>query len=176
MPNLEYLPEIHVYGEEGRLEAGGKSYRCVVGKSGVVSANQKKEGDSATPDGSFLFRKVHYRSDRLDEPETGLRTQAMSQDDGWCDDGNDTENYNRLVKLPYRGSHEELWREDDLYNIVVEIGYNDDPPVAGEGSAIFMHIAREAYTPTAGCVALSQPDLLKVLKQIGPKTKIVIHK
>jgi len=169
------MSEIHVHGKAGRLKIGENSYRCVVGASGVVDATAKKEGDGATPAGSYLFRKVHYRPDRLDTPATGLPVHAMAKDDGWSDDSNDPDNYNRLVKLPYPGSHEELWREDHVYDIVVEIGYNDDPPILGKGSAIFMHLVREAYTPTAGCVALSQPDLLEVLGQTNPGTKIIIY-
>jgi len=170
------MSEIHVYGKEDRLEVGGKPYRCVVGSGGVVDASAKKEGDGATPDGSYVFRKVHYRPDRLDAPKTGLPVRPLTKSDGWSDDGNDPDHYNRFVELPYAGSHEELWREDDLYNIIAEIGYNDDPPVVGKGSAIFMHIASEAYTPTAGCVALAPADLLEVLKQTDPTTSIVIHK
>lgn len=170
------MSEIHVHGEVGRLEIGGKSYRCAVGSGGVVDAALKKEGDGATPAGSYLFRRVHYRPDRLDVPETGLPVDAITKSDGWSDDDHDADNYNRLVKLPYDGSHEQLWRQDHLYDIVAEIGYNDDPPIAGKGSAIFMHVAREAYTPTAGCIALSLPDLLEILKQINPETRIVIQK
>ena len=166
---------IQVDGQDGRLELNGKTYRCAVGSGGVVSADAKKEGDGATPAGTYSLRKVHYRPDRLDAPKTELPARALSGDDGWSDDSNDPDNYNRFVKLPYIGSHEELWREDHIYDVIVEIGYNDDPAVPGKGSAIFMHIARPGYTSTAGCVALSQPDLLEVLAQTSLDTKIVIH-
>jgi len=62
-----------------------------------------------------------------------------------------------------------------VYDVVVVLGYNDDPPVPGKGSAIFMHIAREGYTGTAGCIALSLPDLLEVLKAATPETRVCVE-
>ena len=56
-----------------------------------------------------------------------------------------------------------MWRDDDLYDIVVVLGHNDDPPVPGSGSAIFMHVARPGFAPTEGCVALALPDLVSFL-------------
>ncbi|MBI2410071.1 L,D-transpeptidase family protein [Candidatus Kaiserbacteria bacterium] len=145
---------------EGKLLFNGKEYRCALGKGGVRT--DKREGDGATPQGCFAIREVLYRPDKFEKPpHTVLPTRPLSPDDGWSDDVALPE-YNTLVKLPYSGSHEELWRQDDLYDLIVVLGYND-PPVAGKGSAIFMHVAREAYTPTAGCVALSKVDLLEIL-------------
>ncbi len=53
-----------------------------------------------------------------------------------------------------------LWRADHVYDLIVPLGYNDDPVVPGKGSAIFMHVAKPDYAPTEGCVALALPDLL----------------
>lgn len=167
---------IQVYGHDGRLEFNGKTYRCAVGSGGVVDVDKKVEGDGATPAGSYLLRKVHYRPDRFGKsPITQLPMRAMTPNDGWCDDEEHPEAYNRFVTLPYSGSHEELWRDDHLYDIVAEIGYNDAPAVPGKGSAIFMHVARKTYSPTAGCVALALPDLMEVLRQIEPDTRIEIN-
>ena len=66
--------------------------------------------------------------------------------------------------------HETMFRDDALYDIVVELGYNDALPVAGLGSAIFLHL-REAHTlHTAGCVAVTQDDMLAILAEAGPET------
>lgn len=138
----------------------GKDYRCALGPNGI--GLDKKEGDGKTPAGTFPIRKIFYRADRMAKPNTGFPVQSLSEDDGWCDDVNDPK-YNQEVKLPYTASHEKLWREDNLYDIIVVLGYNDDPPVPGKGSAIFMHIARPAFTPTGGCIAFSKPDLLEIL-------------
>jgi L,D-peptidoglycan transpeptidase YkuD (ErfK/YbiS/YcfS/YnhG family) len=68
-----------------------------------------------------------------------------------------------------------LMREDDLYDLIVEIDHNDRPRVARRGSAVFIHVARDGFIPTAGCVALRRDDLLRLLAQIGPQTRIVIR-
>jgi L,D-peptidoglycan transpeptidase YkuD (ErfK/YbiS/YcfS/YnhG family) len=162
--------EVH---SDGTLVFNGKTYKCALGKGGV--GVDKMEGDGKTPVGVYPLRLVYFRPDKMDQVETGLPTKALDQSMGWSDDVNKPE-YNQEVKLPYEGSHESLWRPDDeLYDLIVVIGYNDDPPVAGKGSAIFMHVARPAFTPTAGCVALSKPDLLEILANCNADTTITIQ-
>ncbi|HWQ08509.1 MAG TPA: L,D-transpeptidase family protein [Holophaga sp.] len=158
------------------LEWQGKSYPCAIGKHGVIPADAKREGDGCTPLGTFHLRCLYYRADRLPKgkPATGLQVTALSKDDGWCDAPGDPA-YNHAVKLPFAPSHEELWREKDaLYDLIVPIGYNDEPVVPGRGSAIFLHIASPAYGPTAGCVAVSKEDLLEILTSVGPASRITI--
>ena len=105
---------------------------------------------------------------------TRLAVDQIADHDGWCDDPRDR-NYNRQIRLPYSGSHERLWRDDHVYDVIVVLGYNDAPVVPDAGSAIFMHVAREDFGPTEGCVALALPDLLRVLAAIGPHDRIVIE-
>ena len=126
----------------------------------------KREGDGASPAGAWPVRRVYYRPDKGPAPETGLPVIALRPEDGWSDDPAEA-HYNRLVPLPCPSSHERLWRTDGLYDLIVELGYNDDPVVAGMGSAIFLHIARPGYAPTEGCVALAEGDLREVLKLMG---------
>ena len=52
-----------------------------------------------------------------------------------------------------------LRRDDGLYDMIVEIDHNTRPRVAGRGSAVFIHVARPGFAPTAGCVALRPRDL-----------------
>ena len=144
---------------------------CALGRAGVRS--NKREGDGASPEGTFLMRRLFYRADRLAQPPTGLTMQAIDEGCGWCDDPVDLA-YNRQVKLPYKARAERLWREDGLYDLVVVLGYNDDPVVPGKGSAIFLHIARDDYGPTEGCVALSRADLLEVLKAADAGSRVII--
>jgi L,D-peptidoglycan transpeptidase YkuD (ErfK/YbiS/YcfS/YnhG family) len=152
----------------------GKTYRCAVGRSGVAREGEKREGDGRTPAGVFTLRRVYYRSDRIGTLRTALPSTAMTREDGWCDDPDDPL-YNRPVHLPYPGHHEELWRDkDSLYDLVVAIGYNDEPVVPGLGSAIFIHVAGPGYPSTAGCVALSRDDLLEILERVGPACRIRI--
>jgi len=147
-------------------------FNCSLGKNGVISAQDKVEGDGHTPTGLYPLRSAWYRSDRLDKPFTVLNMVALTTVDGWCDDANDI-NYNKHVTLPYQASHEDLYRDDDLYNIITVIGYNDDPIINGKGSAIFMHVT-DSYGPTAGCISLSVNDLQYVLANIDQDTNIVI--
>lgn len=150
-------------------------YRCSIGKGGITV--DKKEGDGGTPVGEFFIRRVFYRPDRIDRKEiqTTLPMQALTRNDGWCDDPNSPA-YNTHVKLPFAASHEELWRQDHVYDLILVVGYNDAPIVQGKGSAIFIHIASEGYKPTAGCLGFTKRDLLEILKHLTPKTRIQITK
>lgn len=148
-----------------------KRVRCALGRGGLRA--DKREGDGATPLGCFPLRRVLYRPDRLSAPKTGLPCEPMAPDDGWCDEPADPA-YNRPVKLPYPASHERLWREDGVYDLVVVLGHNDDPPTPGAGSAIFLHLARPDYSPTEGCVALRREDLLDLLKDCGPDSLLCV--
>lgn len=158
---------------QGMLEGPLVSAKCALGRSGVISEDSKEEGDGASPAGTYPFRRVFFRPDKIEEPITLLDVQPLSADLGWCDDPEDKA-YNKLVRLPYGPSHEKLWRDDDVYDVIVELGHNDAPPVPGKGSAIFMHIAREGYTPTEGCVALKLDDMLAFLRLVKPEDFIRI--
>ncbi len=155
-----------------RAAFGGRVWRCAIGPGGVTS--NKREGDGATPIGGFALRRVLYRPDRLARPETSLPVAALQPEDGWCDDPDDAA-YNRPVRLPYGASHERLWRDDGIYDVIVILGHNDDPPVPGRGSAIFLHVARPDYGPTAGCVGLALADLLTVLREAGPEARVRVE-
>jgi len=148
-------------------------YRCAIGKGGFAA--DKKEGDGATPLGFFPMRECWYRADRMNTPVTKLPLKIIHPDDGWCDDPKSPD-YNRHVKLPFAPSHEKLWRDDGVYDLIVPLGYNDDPVVPGRGSAIFMHIAKPNYLPTEGCVALAKNDLLDLLPQLDAQTLVIIKK
>jgi L,D-peptidoglycan transpeptidase YkuD (ErfK/YbiS/YcfS/YnhG family) len=165
-----------------------QSYPCAVGKAGVHV--NKKEGDKATPAGQYSIREFFYRADKLTPGQVkvmrglqqrGFRVQTLTPDDGWVDDVN-SPYYNQFVKISSFKetvpSHENLWREDDIYDIIGVIGYNDNPIIKGKGSAIFLHVARPlpegGYTPTVGCVALPKEDLVKVLSIMTTKTRIDI--
>lgn len=149
----------------------GKVYRCASGRSGVVL--NKVEGDGGTPVGIFPFRQVFYRADRVLRPKTILPAIALQPDMGWCDDPSDPL-YNRQVILPYPARHEELWREDHVYDIILVVGYNDNPAISGKGSAIFIHLARENYSPTAGCLAFALEDLQEILQKLTSVSQVII--
>ena len=153
------------------LEWGAGPRRCAIGPAGIAQKN--REGDGVTPLGIFPIREIFYRADRIAVPRVQLPLRAIARDDGWCDAPDDPR-YNRLVKLPYGASAEQMWRDDHLYDLVAVIGFNDHPVVAGKGSAIFLHLAKPDYAPTAGCVALAKDDLLAALEQLKPGDRIRI--
>lgn len=158
---------------DGRLDLGEKVVRCALGPAGVIAAADKREGDGASPIGVWPIRRVHYRPDRGPAPATALPVSPLAPDDGWCDAPKDPA-YNRPVKLPYPASAETMWREDGLYDIVVILAHNDDPPVPGLGSAIFLHLARPDYEATQGCVAIAREDMLELLARAKPGDAVAV--
>jgi L,D-peptidoglycan transpeptidase YkuD (ErfK/YbiS/YcfS/YnhG family) len=156
---------------DGFCTLGSRRFRCALGSGGIVA--EKREGDGGTPVGSWPLRRLLYRPDRLDAPRCALPVAAIARQDGWCDDPAHAD-YNRPVTLPFAASHEEMWRDDHLYDLVVVVGHNDDPPVPGAGSAIFLHLAREDWGPTAGCVAFTRADFLQILAAIDSKSRLVV--
>lgn len=157
---------------DGYLTFHNKKYLCSIGANGITQ--NKQEGDKSTPEGCFPIRYVLYRPDKIQSLDTKIPIVALEENDGWCDDVSANE-YNTHIKAPFNSSYEKMWREDNLYDIVVVLGYNDDPVVAGKGSAIFMHIARENYSPTDGCVGLSKSDLLEILNDVDATTQVCIR-
>lgn len=155
----------------GLLTFGNLTFPCALGRSGRRVG--KREGDGATPAGTFLLRKAYYRPDRVVRPATGLSVAALRADDGWCDAPGDR-NYNRPVRHPYPVSAEHMWRPDGLYDLVVVIGHNDRPRIQGRGSAVFMHVAAPGLQPTEGCIALARPHLQRLLRAVGRSTVVRI--
>ena len=148
----------------GILQWRGRRFACAIGSGGVRF--NKREGDGATPAGRFPLRRVLYRADRMAPPRTALPIAPLSPQDGWCDDPGHPL-YNQPLRLPHHASHEELWRGDHVYDLIVILGHNDAPVVPGLGSAVFLHVAQPDCAPTAGCVALAVGDLLAILAGVG---------
>jgi len=156
----------------GHASWAARPLRAALGRGGV--ATEKREGDHKTPAGSFAMRQVLYRPDRFAQPASRLPIRALSPTDGWCDAPDDPR-YNQLVMLPYAASHESLWRSDEIYDLIVPLGYNDDPAVPGLGSAIFLHVARPDWSGTEGCVALARTDLLMLIAEADPTSRVVVR-
>jgi len=164
----------HFLATAGREFSGqGLVFKCAIGKGGMVDARSKTEGDGASPVGVWEMRRVFWRPDRLSRPDTGLLAVPLRPDDGWCDDPADPL-YNRPVRTSYPASHERLWRDDHVYDIIVELSHNQAPVIAGAGSAIFFHLARANYEDTEGCIALDLPAMLQVLAKSRPGTTLEI--
>lgn len=158
----------------GKFSGNGLTCQCALGRGGVVAADQKREGDGTSPQGIWQMKRVFYRPDRLARPETVLPLVPLRETDGWCDAPGHSL-YNRPVTLPFAASHEKLWREDHVYDLIVELNHNSVPVVPALGSAVFFHLAHDDFRPTEGCVAISRQHMLQVLQDSTQKTSIKIE-
>lgn len=158
----------------GKFSGNGLTCQCALGRGGVVAAAQKREGDGTSPQGIWRMKRVFYRPDRLARPDTALAVVPMRASDGWCDEA-EHRLYNRPVTLPFAASHEKLWRDDHVYDLIVELVHNSDPIVPALGSAVFFHLAHEDFRPTEGCVAISSTHMLQVLAISSSETSIEIN-
>ena len=149
----------------------GYKLKCAIGKSGIV--NTKKEGDLATPKGTFKLGDLYYRKDRNKSLKCKIKKIIIKKNMGWCDDGRSTK-YNQKINFPFQYGAEKLYRKDKIYDLFINIKYNTDPIIKKKGSAIFLHIANNKYKPTKGCIAVSKKDFLTLLPLINKKTKISI--
>jgi L,D-peptidoglycan transpeptidase YkuD (ErfK/YbiS/YcfS/YnhG family) len=154
------------------MQAGPLRLPVALGRSGIKA--NKREGDGATPRGTFRLKRLWWRADRLPRPATFLPARRIRDDDAWSEDPADRR-YNRPVRRTAGEPGDRLKRADHLYDLIIEIDHNDRPRVAGRGSAVFVHIARANFPPTAGCVALEAKTLRRLLARLGPRTKIVVQ-
>ena len=154
------------------LVAGQRAIRAALGRASVKAA--KREGDGATPVGQFHPVRLWWRADRLPRPRTLLPVRRITADDAWCEDPADRR-YNRPFRRSANEPGDRLKRADGLYDLIVEIDHNTRPRVVGHGSAVFIHVARPGFAPTAGCIALSRGDLQRLLRRLSPKTRIIVH-
>jgi L,D-peptidoglycan transpeptidase YkuD (ErfK/YbiS/YcfS/YnhG family) len=156
----------------GWLTAGGRTAPVALGRGGVRA--NKREGDGGTPKGSFRPRRLWWRADRHPRPLTFLPVRPIRPEDAWCEDPA-SRHYNRPMRLERGHSGDRLRRDDHLYDFIVEIDHNSSPRIAGRGSAVFLHLARENFAPTAGCVSMTKATMLRLLARLGPRTRIVIE-
>src|ERR1700730_14113486 len=157
---------------QGWLFAGQNPVPVALGRSGIRA--DKREGDGATPAGRFRPVRLWWRADRLPRPRTLLPVRRIRAGEAWCEGPADRRS-NHAFSRSANDPGDRLSRDDGLYDVIVEIDHNTRPRVAGRGSAVFIHIAREALTPTAGCIALRCNDILALLRRLSPKTRIQIH-
>lgn len=172
LPKLITFHAISTARQKGVLRIGQIFLPCAIGKSGRTY--RKREGDLASPKGKWRLGSFLYRADRANRPISHLKGQKIKQKDIWCDDTKSAL-YNRKTQKPFKGSAEDLWRDDAQYDLLVIIKYNMSPIIRHKGSAIFIHVIKgPSYPPTAGCLAFKRSDLNKLLRLIGPNTSIMI--
>jgi L,D-peptidoglycan transpeptidase YkuD (ErfK/YbiS/YcfS/YnhG family) len=155
----------------GVLQAGSLALPVALGRTGIKA--NKREGDGATPRGNFRLKRLWWRADRHPRPATLLPVRHIAPDDGWCEEPSNRL-YNRRIKMPPNSKADRLARTDHLYDFIIELDHNTRPRVAGRGSAVFIHVARPGFAPTAGCVALAMNSLRRLLARVGPRTRIMV--
>ena len=162
---------MNIYIKKKILIYKGYKLKCSLGKFGTTSS--KKEGDLATPKGIFDIGALYYRKDRIQLPKCKLIKKIIKKNMGWCDDVK-SKLYNKEIRFPFKYKAEKLYIKNNIYDLIINIKYNQKPIIKGKGSAIFLHIAKKKYKPTKGCIAIKKNDLLKILPLINKKTKIIV--
>ena len=150
-----------------------KDYRlkCAVGKRGI--GKKKKEGDLITPVGEFKIKFILYRKDRVKNLKTTFKKIPITKKMGWCDDSKSNK-YNKLIKYPFKYRSENLFKKDNIYDIILVLNYNMNPVKKNKGSAIFIHIAKKDFRNTEGCVAIKKNELIKIVKNLKANSLIKI--
>ena len=93
---------------------------------------------------------------------------------GWCNDSRSIK-YNKLIFFPFNYNAEKLYRKDNIYDIILVLNYNINPVIKNKGSAIFIHIAKQDYKNTEGCIALNKRSLLKIIPKLDKNTQVKIN-
>ena len=163
---------MHIRIKNKKLFIDDYKVNCSIGKRGIRI--KKKEGDLITPKGKFRIKYILYRRDRISKFRAKIRKIAIKKNMGWCDDPN-SKKYNKLVKLPCNYKAEKLYKKNNTYDILLVLNYNMSPIKKNKGSAIFIHIAKRNYAPTAGCVAINKNDMKKIIKKISKRTLVFIN-
>lgn len=154
------------------LEYKDFKFKCALGKAGI--GNKKVEGDNITPRGTFRIVKIYYRSDRIKKLSSRYKLIEIKKNMGWCNDPK-SDFYNQEIKIPFKYRCEKLFRKNEIYDLILVLNYNMSPIIKFKGSAIFIHVAKNNYRPTAGCIGLKKKDLIKLVSTMNIKEKIIIQ-
>ena len=160
---------MHIIIKNKSLTYNDYKVKCSVGKRGI--GVKKREGDLITPRGTFKITKLLYRKERVRNLKTNLKKNIIYKRMGWCDDAR-SKDYNKLIKLPFKYSFERLYRKDNIYDIILVLDFNMSPIEKFKGSAIFIHVAKNNYKRTKGCIAIKKKDFIHLLSKINKKTKV----
>ena len=161
-----------IINKSGFLEYKDLKFKCALGKSGI--GNKKIEGDNITPRGAFNIVKIYYRRDRIKKLSSKYKLIEIKKNIGWCDDPK-SNYYNQEIKIPFKYGHEKFFKKNDIYDLILVLNYNMNPIIKFKGSAIFIHVAKKNYKPTAGCIGLKKKNLIYLVSKINIKEKIIIQ-
>ena len=163
---------MHIYISKKYLTYQNNKVKCAIGKKGI--GRKQKEGDQITPRGIFRVKDILYRKDKINYLRSVIKKTQIKKNMGWCDDPK-SKDYNKLIKYPFNYKSEKLYRSNNIYDIILVLDFNMHPIKKNKGSAIFIHISNNKYSPTQGCIAIKKKELLKLIKFIDKKTKIFIN-
>ena len=160
-----------IINKSGYLKYKNFKFRCSLGKSGI--GKKKIEGDNITPKGTFKIIKIYYRSDRIKKIKSKFKLIKIKKNIAWCDDPQ-SRNYNQLIKLPSKYSYENLFKKNNIYDLILVLNFNINPIIKNRGSAVFIHVAKRNYKPTAGCIALKKDHLIKLVNNLKKNAVVKI--
>ena len=163
---------MHIYVSKKYLTYQNNKVKCAIGRKGI--GRKQKEGDQITPRGTFRVKDILYRKDKINYLRSVIKKTQIKKNMGWCDDPK-SKDYNKLIKYPFNYKSEKLYRSNNIYDIILVLDFNMHPIKKNKGSAIFIHISNNKYSPTQGCIAIKKKELLKLIKFIDKKTKIFIN-
>jgi L,D-peptidoglycan transpeptidase YkuD (ErfK/YbiS/YcfS/YnhG family) len=161
---------MHILINKNYLTYNKLKIKCAIGKKGI--GNKRKEGDLITPKGQFRIKYILYRKDRV-KISSKLKKKVIKKNMGWCDDPK-SKQYNKLIKLPFVYRHEKLYKKENMYDIILVLNYNMNPIKKNKGSAIFIHIAKNNFKKTEGCIAIKKNQILRIVKEVKPNTQVII--
>jgi L,D-peptidoglycan transpeptidase YkuD (ErfK/YbiS/YcfS/YnhG family) len=132
-------------------------FKVVLGKNGIASIGNKKEGDLKTPAGVYpigeafgmypLALKMDFKY--ITKEDKFIDDANHKLYNTWVNGSTDAKSYESMLIKPY------------AYGAIVN--YNMNPIKAAKGSAIFIHLWSSSDSPTSGCIALEKRDLLTML-------------
>ena len=163
---------MHIYVSKKYLTYQNNKVKCAIGKKGI--GKKQKEGDQITPRGTFRVKDILYRKDKINYLRSVIKKTQIKKNMGWCDDPK-SKDYNKLIKYPFNYKSEKLYRSNNIYDIILVLNFNMQPIKKNKGSAIFIHVSNNKYSPTQGCIAIKKNELLKMIEFIDKKTKIIIN-
>jgi L,D-peptidoglycan transpeptidase YkuD (ErfK/YbiS/YcfS/YnhG family) len=155
--------------QQAIISFDGKTMRAAIGRSGTTAF--KREGDGGTPIASMRLLYGFSRGERVRLPSTLLSMKRIARAMLWCDQPEHAA-YNRLVRSPFKPSHEEMMRKDGLYDVCLVMDWNITSRKRYGGSAIFFHLIKPGYQPTAGCVAVHPRDMKRLLPHLRKGTVV----
>ena len=162
---------MHIFVKKKILTYDNYKVKCAIGKRGI--GIKKREGDLITPKGIFKIKEIFYRKDRIKNLSTKIRKIIIKKNMGWCDDPN-SKKYNQLIRYPFKFNSERLYRSDNIYDIIIVLNFNMSPVKKNKGSAIFIHVAKNKFSSTKGCIALKKNELKKMIKFLTKTTLVKI--